>query len=99
MVINSLYLAVILSQHADDWKSLLFQIDPEGRKFSEMSVADLKKAVSGLINGAPDKADQDLAALEESLSAEALKTLLVEQLKIRELPAFCGCSSASSIRS
>ena len=88
VVINSLYLAVILSQHSDEWKSLLTQIDPDGRKFSEIPVTDLKKAVSGLISGAPEKADQDLAALEESLSADALKMLLVEQLKIQEPAGF-----------
>ena len=99
VVINSLYLAVILSQHSDDWKSLLVQIDPEGRKFSEMPVADLKKAASGLISGAPDKADQDLATLEESLSAEALRILLIDQLKIKEPAGFCGCLSANTIPS
>jgi len=88
VVINSIYLAVILSQHSDDWKSLLFQIDPDGRKFSEISVSDLNEAVSNLINGAPDKADQDLASLEESLSTDSLKTLLVEQLKIKEPAGF-----------
>ena len=88
VVINSLYLAVILSQHTDEWKSFLIQIDPEARKFSEMSVADLKKAASNLISGAPDKADQDLAVLEESLSADALKILLIDHLKIKEPAGF-----------
>ena len=88
VVINSLYLAVIVSQHSDDWKSFLGQVDPDGRRFSEMSIQDLKKAATDLVNGAPEKADQDLAALEDSLSVEALKTLLIEQMKIQEPAGF-----------
>lgn len=90
VVINSLYLAVILSQHTDDWKSLLIQIDPEGRKFSDISVQDLKEAATGLLNGAPEKADQDLAALEESLPVDELTTLLIKELKIQEPAGFSG---------
>jgi len=88
VVINNLYLAVILSQHSNEWKSILIQINADGRKFSDIPIADLKKAVTDLIDGASEKADQDLATLEESLSADALKFLLIEQLKIKEPAGF-----------
>ena len=67
----------------------LIQIDPRA-KFSDISVQDLKEAATGLLNGAPEKADQDLAALEESLPVDELTTLLIKELKIQEPAGFSG---------
>ena len=64
-----------------------------------MSVADLKKAVSDLINGATDKANQEPRRTGRIPLAEALKTLLVEQLKNGILQAFAGAQARAVFHS
>jgi hypothetical protein len=81
-VIRAFYLSVILSQHFQRWSLLLANIDPSLKSMSGIKAEVLKEAAPQLIALDRQQAQNDLEAVESSLTKENLQFLLVEQLKL-----------------
>jgi len=84
MVVRAFYLAAILAQHFEHWQLLLANIDPDLKPFSEIKNELLKEAAPELVSLDPARAHEDLLEIEASLSKDALKLLLLDQMKITE---------------
>jgi hypothetical protein len=81
-VIRAFYLSVILSQHFQQWSLLLANIDASLKPLSVIKTKVLKDAAPRLIALDRQQAQNDLEAVESSLTKENLQLLLVEQLKL-----------------
>ena len=81
-VIRAFYLSVILSQQFQQWSPLLANIDPSLQPMSGIKATVLKDAAPQLIALDRQQAQNDLEAVESSLTKENLQFLLVEQLKL-----------------
>ena len=90
-VIRAFYLAVILSQHSEQWKFILAKIDPDLQPYCDIDDAILREAAAELINIGSGKAHDDLSAAEESLSKDAMQYIFHEQMHIMENGRFAQC--------
>ena len=81
-IVRAFYLSTILSQHVEHWKLLLASIDPDLKPFSEMDASLISEAAPVLVSIDPHRAHLDLQEVEASLSKDALKLILLEQVKI-----------------
>ena len=81
-IVRGFFTSLILSQHTDDWQILLANVDPSIAKFQEISKNALNKYASEIIRLDPSSVDQDISSLESSFSKNALRTILVDRLKI-----------------
>jgi hypothetical protein len=88
LVIRVFYLSVILSQHTDNWKLLLANIDSELNQFSDIKQKIIKDSAPKLVTLDRDQAYQDLESVENSLSKNALQLVLLDQLKLNEVDQF-----------
>jgi hypothetical protein len=88
LVIRAFYLSVILSQHTDNWNLLLANVDPTLSQLSGASVEILREAAPKLVAIDPIQADQDLEAVEVSLSRENLQFLLLDQIQLHQPDSF-----------
>jgi hypothetical protein len=87
-ILRAFYLAVILAQHLSGWRLLLANVDPALAPLSGMDERVLTESVPALIQLDPAQAHRDLAMVEESLSIEAVKFLVFDQLKIDQPAGF-----------
>jgi len=81
-VIRAFYLSVILSQHIDNWNLLLANIDPALKPFSDIKEDVLNESAPKLVLLDPDQAGRDLDSVEQSLGKDALKLILIDQIKL-----------------
>ena len=81
-IVRGFFTSLILSQHTDDWQILLANVDPSITKFQEISKNDLIKYVAEIIHLDPSSVDHDILSLESSFTKSALRTILVDRLKI-----------------
>ena len=81
-IVRAFYLSTILSQHVEHWKLLLASIDPDLKNFSEMDKALIAEAAPELVSIDPHRAHRDLQEVEASLSKDALKIILLDQLDV-----------------
>ena len=81
-VIRAFYLSVILNQHFQQWSLLLANIDASLKPMSVIKAKVLKDAAPQLIALDGQQAQNDLEAVESSLTKENLQLVLVEQLKL-----------------
>jgi len=88
-VIRAFYVSVILAQHLENWPLLLAHVDPVLAPLASMSIEVLRDAAPQLVRLHPDQAQRDLAAVEQSLSREALQFLLLDQMHLTD-PASCA---------
>jgi hypothetical protein len=89
-VIRAFYLSAILAQHFDNWQLMLANIDPLLKPLSNIKLEVLKEAAPKLVELDFLQADSDLSDLEESLSQESLKLLLIDQMKIMDAKNFAS---------
>lgn len=87
-VMRAFYLAVIVSQHVPNWKLLITNLDPSLAQFTDIDDRTLKEATPKLVKLGEQQADRDLSDVEASLSKEALKLLLLDQMKLAEPDGF-----------
>ncbi len=87
---RAFYLALILSQHAENWNLLLTNVDPELAAFSNIDQKILTGSAPGLIQLNPRQADQDIKDAEDSLTKDALELILVKQLNLSEPKGFAS---------
>ena len=81
-IVRAFYLATVLSQHCDQWKLMLAQIDPDIQPFSNMEEATIRNAALELVKIEPDRAHDDLQEMETGLSRDALNLIFQEQLNV-----------------
>lgn len=84
LVIRGFYLSLVLSQYFEDWKPVLRNLEPGAYQFCELSTEVLSKYAPDLIQHSPQKANSDLEELEQSLSTDAIKTILIDKINIAE---------------
>ena len=89
-VIRAFYLSAILAQHFDNWQLMLANIDPSLKPLSNIKAEVLKEAAPKLVELDFLQADSDLSELEDSLSKESLKLLLIDQMKIMDAKNFAS---------
>jgi hypothetical protein len=89
-VIRAFYLSAILAQHFDNWQLMLANIDPSLKPLSNIKAEVLKEAAPKLVELDFLQADSDLSDLEDSLSQESLKLLLIDQMKIMDAKNFAS---------
>lgn len=82
VAIRAFYLAVILSQHTELWNFLMTQIDNTLLSFSEIKKQAIEKTAPRLVKRDPERADLDLAVVEDSLGSDALKAILVDAINL-----------------
>lgn len=75
-VIRGFYLILLLSQHSDQWQSIIGECDPSLRFITSIEPEKIKVIAPDLISLSPDKADIDLTDVEDSLSRELLESIL-----------------------
>lgn len=90
IVVRGFYLSAILAQYIDNWGLLLANIDPSLQPFSSIKDSLLKDESLKLIDLDPAQAEIDIRALEDFLSSEALKLILIDQIKIDKLKGFAS---------
>ncbi|RJP35074.1 MAG: PglZ domain-containing protein [Candidatus Omnitrophota bacterium] len=88
LVIRAFYLAVILSQHTDNWKLLLANIDPDLARFNEMNQKFIQDSAPKLVALDREQAHADLEMVEKSLSKQALQLVLLDEIKLNEAEKF-----------
>ena len=88
LVIHAFYLSVLLSQHSEQWRLMLGNLDPALRSLADSPEEVLRSDAPKLIDSYPEQAERDLRELENSLSREDLQFLLIEQLRIIERTGF-----------
>jgi hypothetical protein len=84
VLIRGFYLSLILSQHIDDWQSVLPSLDPSVKEFVQISTTTLADAAPKLIQIDIERAKKDLNEFEDSLNTEMLSELLLKRLRISE---------------
>ncbi len=82
MVVRAFYLSVILRQHFDHWSLLLANIDSAMRAFSSIELEVLDELAPKITKSDPERAETDLSLVEQSLPLDALKLLLIDQMKL-----------------
>ena len=88
VVLRAFYLALVLSQHTENWRLLLANIDPALAQFSNIEKQILTDAAPDLIRLDEGQADRDLSEVERSLDKAALQLILIDQLKATEPAGF-----------
>ena len=89
-IVRAFYLSAILSQHFENWQLLLANIDPSLKPLSGMKTSILKEEAPRLVMLNPVQAEYDLKDMEDTLSRESLKLLLIDQMKITETSRFAS---------
>ncbi|MCX6673971.1 MAG: PglZ domain-containing protein [Methanothrix sp.] len=89
-VIRAFYLSAILAQHFDNWQLMLANIDPLLKPLSNIKLEVLKEAAPKLVELDFLQAESDLGDLEDSLTQESLKLLLIDQMKIMDAKNFAS---------
>jgi hypothetical protein len=87
LVIRAFYLSAILAQHLDNWSLLLTNIDPNLKPVSNIP-ADKLNSIPELMALDPEQAHRDLLETERSLNNDALKLILIDQIKLADPKAF-----------
>ncbi len=88
LVIKAFYLAAILSQHFEHWKLLIPTIDPALKRFCDMDDNLIDSAACELASIDHSRAEHDIKEVEESLTKEDIKFILLEQLNIFDKGGF-----------
>lgn len=81
-VVQALYLGLILSQHIENWQTLLANIDYSLKPFSEIETQTIRDAVQKLIEFRPERVKTDLDELSKALNKEQIYFLVVTQMKM-----------------
>ncbi|MDT4896819.1 MAG: hypothetical protein QOH25_1896 [Acidobacteriota bacterium] len=89
-VVRAFYLSLILSQHLDNWPLLLANVDPRLVSLSGIKPNVLSKSAPTLVELDPAQADRDLEAVESNLSRDALRLLLLDQMRVAEPAGFAS---------
>ena len=82
LIVRGFFTSLILSQHTDDWKILLANVEPSLVKFQEISKDALNLYASEIIREDPTSTDHDLSTIESLFTKNSLRTILVDRLKI-----------------
>jgi hypothetical protein len=88
LIIRAFYLSLVLSQHFDNWSLLLANIDQQLAPYSGIRPEILADSAPGLIAMDRNQARRDLEEAEQSLDADALRLLLLENLQINKADSF-----------
>lgn len=81
-VIRALYLALILSQHIENWQPLLANISYSLKPFSGIDTQAIKDAAQKLIEFNPVKVQNDLEELTKALDKPTLQFIVIAQMKM-----------------
>jgi hypothetical protein len=81
-VIRALYLALILSQHIENWQPLLANICYSLKPFSEIDTQTIKDAAQKLIEFNSAKVQSDLEELTKTLDKATIQFIVITQLKM-----------------
>jgi PglZ domain-containing protein len=84
LVVRALYLSTVFFQHLPNVSLLLANIDPALAPFAGVRADILEHAVPRLVELDPEQAGQDLSAAEASLDRDALRLVLLEQMRLAE---------------
>lgn len=90
VVVRAFYLSAILAQHTDLWSLVLPKIDPELAQFGKIKQEILTRDAPSFLALDPEKAQDDLQVVEDSLSRDSLQFLLIEQLKLPKTSGFAA---------
>ncbi|MCL5958695.1 MAG: PglZ domain-containing protein [Chloroflexi bacterium] len=89
-VVRACYLAAILEQHLDNWALLLANVDPSLVQFTGIEANVLREAAAKLVEKDDVQAERDLQTLEDGLNKEALRLLLIDQMKLNNHAGFAA---------
>ncbi|MCL5960616.1 MAG: PglZ domain-containing protein [Chloroflexi bacterium] len=89
-VVRACYLAAILEQHLGNWALLLANVDPSLVQFTGVEANVLREAAAKLVEKDPIQAGRDLQALEDGLDKDALRLLLIDQMKLSNHSGFAA---------
>ena len=89
LVIRAFYLSAILAQHLDNWSLLLTNIDPNLKPVSNIPPAMLN-SISELMELDRSQANRDLEETERGLNSDALKLVLLDQIRLTEPKGFAA---------
>ncbi|MBI4318415.1 MAG: PglZ domain-containing protein [Chloroflexi bacterium] len=87
-VVRACYLAAILEQHLGNWALLLANVDPSLVQFTGIEANVLREAAAKLVEKDPVQAERDIQALEYGLDKDALRLLLIDQMKLSNHSGF-----------
>ena len=87
-VVRAFYLSAILSQHIESWNLLLAHVDPQLMPLSTIDSAFLKREAPEVVRLHPAQASADIADLEASLTPDALRLILLDQIRLHDPNGF-----------
>ncbi|MGA9772838.1 MAG: PglZ domain-containing protein [Blastocatellia bacterium] len=87
-VIQAFYLSLIISQHLENWRLLLANIDPRLAALTGIKSDVLSKSAPQLVELDPAQANRDLETIEGDLNPDSLQLLLLDQINIGEPKGF-----------
>lgn len=90
LVTRAFYLSAILAQHTPNCGLLLANLDPNLKPLSNIQPEVLKQSAADLITANLEQSRRFLEDTEQSLSAEALKLLLIDHLKVTTPSGFAS---------
>lgn len=82
IVVRAFYVSLILSQHTENWKLLLANIDTALAPMSSFDADILRQSAPKLIQLNREQAQRDLESVECSLTKDNVQFLLIDQLKV-----------------
>ncbi len=87
-VVRAFYVSLILSQHTENWKLLLANIDTALAPLSNFDAEILRQSAPKLILLNHEQAQKDIESAERSLTKDNVQFLLIDQLKINSPSGF-----------
>jgi len=88
LVTRAFYISAILAQHSSNWGLLIANIDPILKPLADIKPEVLARSTLDLIAKNREQSRKHLEVAEASLSAEALKFLLLDYLKVNTSSGF-----------